>query len=135
MADALAGYGARFVRYLSVGTICAATTNAIMIAGGLLHANYALSFAVAYLIVMPLGYRLHVRYTFATRPAWRGLVRYAGANLIGTLVSFAMTALFISGFGLPVAIAAPLVTIQLFVWNFVATHWAILAAPARSRRA
>jgi len=115
-------------RYLSVGLICAIAHNVIMIVGGLLHAFYALSFAVSFLTVTPLGYFLHLRYTFratCATPNWRGLWRFAGANAIGAQISFALTALFISGFGLSAILAAPIVTLALFFWNFAATHWAL----------
>ncbi|MCI4678367.1 GtrA family protein [Rhodoblastus acidophilus] len=122
-------YGAHIGRYLSVGVVCAVTHNAIMIGGDFLHASFALDFAISYLIVTPLGYSLHVRHTFKTSPNWHGLWRYAGANAAGAQISFILTVLFISGFGLSAAIAAPVVTILLFFWNFAATHWALRAMP------
>lgn len=128
-------YGAHLGRYLSVGAVCALTHNAIMIGGGLFHALYPLSFAVSFVVVTALGYILHVRYTFGAAASWRGLWRFAGANAMGAQIAFGLTALFISGFGLSVVIAVPIVTAILFVWNFAATHWAILALPTRSRRA
>jgi hypothetical protein len=44
----------------------------------------------------------------------------------GFLVSAALMALFCSGLGTPVAIATPIVTVLLFLWNFALARWAIL---------
>jgi hypothetical protein len=41
-------------------------------------------------------------------------------------ISVAMMVVLCSGLGLRVAIATPIATVALFVWNFVAAHWAIL---------
>jgi putative flippase GtrA len=124
--------GAHIGRYLSVGGLCALAHNAIMIAGGLFHWFYALSFALSYVVVTLFGYVLHVHYTFGVAPTWRGLGRFAGANALGAQISFALTALFISGFGMSAVVAAPVVTLILFFWNYAATHWALrVPRPAR----
>lgn len=41
-------------------------------------------------------------------------------------ISVAMMIVLCSGLSLSVAIATPIATVALFVWNFVAAHWAIL---------
>ncbi|MGO8737624.1 GtrA family protein [Rhodoblastus sp.] len=119
-------------RYLGVGGLCAIAHNVIMIGGGLFHWFYAFSFALSYLVVTLLGYFLHVLYTFGVAMTWRGLWRFAAANAVGAQISFGLTALFISGFGFSVVVAAPVVTLILFFWNFAATHWALgVPRPAR----
>jgi putative flippase GtrA len=49
----------------------------------------------------------------------------AGA-VSGFVISAALMALLCSGFGMPVAVATPIATLLLFVWNFALARWAIL---------
>ncbi len=60
-------------RFAIVGFLCAATHNAILLAADLWHIHYALSCAISYVVVVLLGFALHVRHTFR-RPPDRRLV-------------------------------------------------------------
>jgi putative flippase GtrA len=119
-------------RFAIVGFVCAATHNAILLAADLWQIHYALSCAISYVVVVLLGFTLHVRYTFQ-RPAtaaafWRYCMSMA-ANYPATL---ALLFLICDIAGWPVAIAAPAATVLLFAANFLASQWAIVRRPPPS---
>src|SRR6185503_14607244 len=90
-------------RYLGVGLACAILHNVVMIAGDLAGWHYVASSFVSLVVVTVFGYLLHSRWTFP------GAERYVLVDL----------------FGLPVPIAAPVVTVVLFAFNFTANRWAL----------
>lgn len=109
-----------------VGATCALAHNAIMIAGDWAGVHYVVMTFVSFLVVTPLGYLLHSGFTFGAHLSLMGLVRFASGVAAGFPLSLLSMVLLVSGLGLPVVIAAPVATLILFVWNYVAAHWAIL---------
>jgi putative flippase GtrA len=113
-------------RFFTVGLACALLHNAIMIAGAWLGAHYVASSLVSFVVVVLVGYWLHTAFTWPRAARGRvSLVRY-------TLTMSANLPLFIAGMflfvdlgGLPVPIAAPLVTVVLMAFNFVGSRWAL----------
>jgi putative flippase GtrA len=95
---------------------------AVDFAGG----HYLLGTVIAFLAVTPLAYALHSRFTFAEPFRLKSFLRFAGGVASAYPVAVAMMILLCSGLRLNVAIATPITTVALFVWNFVAAHWAIL---------
>lgn len=122
-------------RFALVGLLCAATHNAILLAADHWHAHYALSCAVSYVVVVMLGFALHVRYTFQRPPTAAAFWRYGvsmAANYPATVV---LLFLMCDIGGWTVALAAPVATALLFLGNFLASRWAIvLRAGASSSR-
>ena len=121
-------------RFAIVGLVCAVTHNAILLAADLWRIHYALSCVISFVVVVALGFALHVRYTFqwpATVAAfWRYCLGMA-ANYPITLVMFFVLC---DVLGWPVAVAAPVSTVCLFGWNYLASRWAIVRnAPVGSR--
>lgn len=116
----------RIRRYITVGAICAIVHNAIMIGADFVGVHYFPATLISVAVVTPLGYFLHCRFTFGKERSVRGFVRFSGGIAIGYPLSLALMALFCSGFGWPVAVAAPLATIILFLFNYIWAHWAIL---------
>ncbi|MBU6500080.1 MAG: GtrA family protein [Rhodospirillales bacterium] len=116
----------RAVRYTAIGAICALTHNAVMILGDRAGINYMAMLFVSFALVTPLGYMLHARFTFREAYAVRDFVRFASGVAVGFPISFALMAMFCSGAGLPVAVATPIVTVILYVWNYASAHRAIL---------
>jgi putative flippase GtrA len=116
-------------RFAIVGLLCAVTHNAILLAADLWHIHYALSCAISFVVVVLLGFVLHIRYTFqrpATAPSfWRYAMSMA-ANYPATL---ALLFLMCDVIRWPVAIAAPTATALLFAANFFASRWAIVRRP------
>ncbi len=120
-------------RYLVVGAACAVLHNVIMITGDLLGLHYVASTLVSFVIVVLCGYGLHSTFTFGRELSVSSLWRYAlgmAANLPGSIV---LMFVFCDLAGIAVAVAAPATTVVLFVWNFVMSHWAIVASPATRR--
>ena len=112
-------------RYTVVGAICAAVQNAVMIAGGLAGGHYVPLAVLAYAIATPLGYLLHCQFTFRVAPALPGFVRFASGVAAGFPVYFLVMAALCSGLHLPVAAAAPIATVALYLWNYASAHWAV----------
>src|SRR5262245_59936064 len=112
-------------RYLGVGLASAVLNNLIMIAGDLAGWHYAVSCVVSLVIVTIFGSLLHSRWTFpGSDSTAKSFVRYAvtvSANLPLALVGlFVLVDLL--GFSVP--LAALIVTVLLFAFNFTANRWA-----------
>jgi putative flippase GtrA len=116
----------RPTRYVIVGLTCALANNVVMIAGDWVGIHYLVMSFISFLIVTPLGYVLHSGFTFGAHLSLIGLIRFASGMAAGFGVFLLSMVLLCSGLGLPVAIATPITTVILFVWNYVTTHWAIL---------
>lgn len=113
-------------RYTLVGLVCAIANYIIMLAVDFLGGHYLLGTVIAFLAVTPLGYALHSRFTFAESFKLKSFLRFVGGVASAYPVAVLTMILLCSGFGLGVAIATPITTVALFVWNFIAAHWAIL---------
>ena len=128
MIRALTGSGlvARGRRYLTVGALCAVIHNVIMIGADFAGLHYVLATFISFVVLTPIGYLLHCRFTFrqATSPA--GFLRFTGGIVAAYPLSLGLMVLFCTGLGWPVLVAAPLTTVLLIVYNYVSAHWAIL---------
>lgn len=116
-------------RFYTVGLGCALLHNAIMIGGDWLGAHYVVSSIVSFVVVTSLGYWLHSLWTFPG--VTRGGVPFAryvltiAANLP---LSIAGMFVFVDLARLSVALAAPVVTVLLAAYNFIAARWALRAS-------
>jgi putative flippase GtrA len=119
-------------RFLAVGLLCAVAHNAIMLGADRWHIHYAVSCAISYVIVVLLGFALHVRFTFQETPSFAAFWRYAISMAANYPITLALLFLMCDVAGLPVVIAAPVATVLMMAWNFVASRWAIVRAPASS---
>lgn len=117
---------ARTARYAMTGALCALAHNVVMILGDAAGVHYLPMTFLSFALVTPLGYLLHAGFTFKELLSWRAFLRFAAGVAVGFPLSLLIMAVFCSGFGLPVAIAAPLATLTLVLWNYVSTHWAIV---------
>ena len=121
------------VRYAAVGAACAALHVLVMLAGDRLGLHYALSTLASYAVVVVAGYGLHVHVTFAGRASPAAFARYALAMAANYPLSLLLMFALCEGAGAPVALAAPVATVVLAVWNYGASRWAVLGR--RSARA
>lgn len=102
---------------------------AIMIAGDAVGLHYVVSSVVSLVIVTAVGYVLHSSWTYPR--AERGapsLTRYlllVGGNFP---LSLAGLFVFVDLLGVSVPIAAPVVTVFLVGFNYVASRWVFRAA-------
>lgn len=115
----------RTTRYTLVGAACAVTYNVIMIAGSRSGADYISLTVLAYLVMTPMAYALHTRFTFAIRRSWQDFTRFAAGVAASIPINFIMIATLCSGLHLSVAVAAPVTTVVMFLWNYASTHWAL----------
>jgi putative flippase GtrA len=113
-------------RYVVVGAFCAGLYNVIMIVGDALLIGYVWSTIFAFVLLVLVGYALHCLYTFSEKLSLRGLARYTGAMLLTLPLSLGGIHLLRGVAHLPMWIASPLLTLSLFVWNFIATRWAVV---------
>jgi putative flippase GtrA len=115
-------------RFFAVGFICALLHNAIVMGGDWLGVHYVLSTLFSFAIVASFGYWLHCTWTFpGSERNGTTLARYA-FSMSGNLPLF-LAGMFVAVdvASCPVAIAVPLVTVFLWVFNFAATRWALRA--------
>ncbi|MBU6528952.1 GtrA family protein [Methylocystis sp. MJC1] len=116
----------RSARYTLIGAFCAAMHNVLLIGGDYLGLHYAQMNLASFSFVTPIGYLLHSAFTFQTPKSIRAFLRYASAIAAGVPLSIGIMAFLCDGLRLPVAIATPIATLVLFLWNYCLAHWAIL---------
>jgi len=117
-------------RFALVGLACAAAHNVIVVAADRWHIHYALSCLLSYVVVVILGFVLHVHFTFQQAPTVASFWRYAISMAANYPITLALLFVMCDIAGWPVAIAAPVATIVLFAWNFLASRWAIVRKPS-----
>lgn len=109
-----------------VGILCAGLHNAIMLGGDWAGLHYVFSTFLSLGVVGLVGYLAHSRWTFqgidGNSRSLAGYYLIVSANLP---LSLAGMFLMVDVIGTSVAIAAPAVTVTLFAWNYLATHWAM----------
>jgi putative flippase GtrA len=124
---------ARPLRYLIIGAFCAAAHNIVMIGADWIGLHYIWSTTASFLLVTPVAFWLHSRFTFGAALSWRNLQAFALGVAAGFPLSVLVMAVLCSGLDLPVLIAAPVATVILFSWNYVSARFAIIGRlPRRS---
>lgn len=114
------------VKFALVGLLCAATHIAIVLGADQLGIHYVLSCIMSYVVVVMLGFALHTGFTFHQPAGLNSFVRYAVAMAANYPVTLALLFLMCDIAGWPVAIAAPVATVLMMVWNYLASRWAIV---------
>ena len=113
-------------RFFTVGLVCALTHNAIMIGGDWAGLHYVVSSLISFAVVVLLGFWLHSSWTFPDAQRSRvSFARYAGTMALNLPLSIALMFVFVDLAHLSVVIAAPLVTVLLAAFNFIAGRWAL----------
>jgi putative flippase GtrA len=113
-------------RYTLIGLLCALANYGIMLAVDAAGGHYLLAILAGFVVVVPFGFALHSRFTFAEPLRWKAFIKFAGAATAAYPITVTAMVVLCSGFGLSVAVATPIATVVLFLWNFAAAHWAIL---------
>jgi putative flippase GtrA len=120
-------------RFFTVGLACALLHNAIMIGGDWLGLHYVASSLLSFAIVSGFGYWLHSAWTFPGAQRGRTpFTRYALTMSVNLPLSIAGMFVFVDLAGLPVSVAAPLVTVLLAAFNFLGARWALRAGRAKA---
>lgn len=113
------------VRYGLVSVLCAVLYNAIMIVGDRLGAHYALSYALAFVVILVISFALHSKFTLRAEPTPLSFIRYALALAVNAPLNLILFFVLCDVLGLPMEIAAPMVTVLLIIWNYLAARWAL----------
>jgi putative flippase GtrA len=116
----------RGTRYSLVGVVCVLLNYAIIVATNGAGLHYMLAMLIAFAVVTPVGFLLHSRFTFHERLRWQAFWRFCAGAASAAPLAFAAMILLCSGLKLHVAVATPIATLIVFLWNFVAAHWAIV---------
>lgn len=125
----------RFSCFVSVGALCAFSSNILVIA----FAHYGFGYFVASLLafgpVLLIGYALHTAITFKTTVSYLSFFKYTIAVAANFPLWIVALWILCDVLNLPVEIAAPTTTTLIFLWNYSSTKWALVAAaePVRAR--
>jgi putative flippase GtrA len=84
-------------------------------------------------VVVTIGFLLHANFTFSQQATGGSFVRYAVAMAANYPVSILLMFIFVNILHLVVAIASPLSTVILIVWNYTVSRWAILEKARATR--
>lgn len=112
-------------RYIVVAATCALLHNAVMIGGDTLGVHYLPAAGFSYVLVVLWGYTLHSWFTFSRPVSGSSFLLYAISMATNYPATVALIYVLRDLGGQPVAIAVPLATTLLAIWNFVASRWAI----------
>ena len=97
----------------------------MMIVGDMAGQSYVPMTVLSFVVMTPLGYLLHTQFTFRERPSTRAFKRFTSGAALAYPIYFLSMAVACTGFGISVALAAPMSTLTLILWNYVSAHWAI----------
>ena len=126
---------ARPLRYAAVGAVCVAINNALLVGLDAAGIHYAVSVAISAAVMIPLGFALQAQFTF-TAPATRAAFgRYAAVMIVNAPLAWLVLWVVHDRGALPMVYAAPVMTGLLFIWNYLASGWAITSRSATSRSA
>jgi putative flippase GtrA len=116
-----------------VGACCAVLANVAVIALVREGLGDLQASALAFAPVLVIGYTLHSLFTFRARPSADSFLRYT----LATLANFPLwaAALYLLGdlLHVPITVAAPVTTVMMFLWNYLAARWAFIRTRVERR--
>lgn len=115
----------RIPRYTLVAIGCALLHNAILIVTDALGATVIVCQTASAAVLLPVGFALQSRITFASERSWRGFCRYSAALITNFPVAIAVLWLVREQAHLSMWVAAPLSSFVLFCWNYLTSTWAL----------
>ena len=113
-------------RYSLVAVLCLLLNYLVILAVDWLGAHYLIAMTAAFVAVTPIAFFLHSHFTFREPLRWGAFRRFMAVVASAAPMAYLAMIILCSGFGLHVAIATPIATVAVFLWNFVAVHWAIV---------
>ncbi len=114
-------------RYLVGGAVCAILNNVILIGGDAFGFGYGVLTFLTFLITGTVAYRLHCWFTFREVGRWTGYLQFMAGIALGVPVTLLLLALLCSLLGLPMWIAAPVLTVLMLLYNYANARLAIVA--------
>jgi putative flippase GtrA len=121
----------RAPRYIGVGIFCVLLNNALLIGLDWLGVHYGISVLISAAVMLPLGFILQSRLTFGTQPGWRSFGRYSSVMIVNTPLAWLLLWATHDHAGWAMIYASPVTIGILFVWNYLASGWAIAARRTR----
>jgi len=118
-------------RYLGVSLACILFNNALLILLDDVGVHYAVAVLISAMVMIPAGFLLQSRFTFAASGSWHAFFRYTTVLIVNIPLAWLLLWAIHDQARLPMLYASPLMTLMLFVWNYLASGWAILARPSR----
>lgn len=122
----------RSPRYIIISLFCVALSNLILIGIDRAGLSYTIGVLSSAAILIPVGFLLQARLTFATSWSWDAFCRYAFALLLNIPLSWIALFLIHDLGRIDMLWAAPAATILLFFWTYLVSHWALIARPSTS---
>lgn len=123
-----------FSRYAAVGVISVALNNIILIAGDALGLHYVASTLACFFVIGGLAYLAHTNITFEVSRSLIGYLRYCATQVTTLALTLGMLHIAIDQLAWSIWIAAPIVSVAMLLFNFIATRWAVIyPTPRRSR--
>ena len=116
---------ARIPRYTLISFVCALLHNAVLIAADAAGLGIVACQAASAAVLLPVGFCLQSRYTFACERSWRGFACYSAALISNFPLALLVLWLSRDLAALPMWIAAPVSSIVLYCWNFATSIWAL----------
>jgi putative flippase GtrA len=113
-------------RYTAVGAVCAGLNNGAIIGAAALGIDYVTSSVASFFVVTPIAYLLHSTVSFRQPRSISGLLRYSGGVVTALPMFLACMFVLSTMLGLPVAIASPVATVLLVLWNYILARWSVL---------
>lgn len=111
--------------YSSVAVICVLLHNAVIILADSLGLPLWLAVLISFVVVSATGYLLHAHFTFRQSLALGRYLRYALAMSANVPFAFVSTWFLHEELGIEIAIAAPLASLCMLIFNFVLSRWAV----------
>lgn len=113
-------------RYISISLFCMALSNLILIGVNRAGLSYTVGVLSSAAILIPVGFLLQARLTFATSWSWSAFYRYAFALLFNIPLSWIALFLIHDLGSIDMLWAAPAATTLLFFWTYLVSHWALI---------
>jgi len=124
----------QFALFLGGSVLCAGINNVILIAGEWLGYNYVLLTFLCYFVSGSVGYFYHCRITFDKPISWMSYVGFISSLFLGLPLSILLLAIAIEWLVLPMWIAAPAMTMIMFIYHFAIAQLTIKFGLRRSER-
>ena len=121
--------GQRNQRYLGGAVLCALINNVVLITGDWLALPLTANVLAAWLAGSLTGYLWHSAVTYRSPRSFAGLFRFLTGTLLGIPLAWLVLFVLRELIGLPMWLASPVMTLVLFLYNYLNARFAI-ARPA-----
>lgn len=112
-------------RYISVAAFCFSFNNILLVVLDRQGMSLFWCLLVSVIVMIPLSYLLHARFTFDQKHSQSNFIRFAVVQLLNFPAALLLLYVINGQLELSMPIAAPLTTTVMFCWNFVSARWAL----------